>query len=56
MEASSVRHRSVVGIMFSVPFALGNMLLPGIAFLLRDWRYLHLAISVPVILLIANTM
>ncbi|XP_050727292.1 organic cation transporter protein-like isoform X2 [Eriocheir sinensis] len=56
MEASSVRHRSLVGIMFSVPFALGNMLLPGLAYLLRDWRHLHLAISVPVILLIANTI
>lgn len=56
VEASSMQHRSVVGIMFSLPFAMGNMLLPGIAYLLRDWRHLHLAISVPVILLIANTI
>ncbi|KAG0717956.1 Organic cation transporter protein [Chionoecetes opilio] len=56
VEASSIRHRSIVGIMFSVPFALGNMLLPGVAYLVRDWRHLHLAISVPVILLIANTI
>ncbi|MPC96967.1 Solute carrier family 22 member 20 [Portunus trituberculatus] len=51
-----MRHRGLVGIMFSVPFALGNMLLPGVAYLVRDWRHLHLAISVPVILLISNTM
>lgn len=56
VEASSVRHRSVVGILFSVPFAVGFMLLPGLAYLIRDWRFLHLAISAPVILLIANTI
>ncbi|XP_045131418.1 LOW QUALITY PROTEIN: organic cation transporter protein-like [Portunus trituberculatus] len=56
VEASSMRHRGLVGIMFSVPFALGNMLLPGVAYLVRDWRHLHLAISVPVILLISNTI
>lgn len=51
-----MKQRGVVGILFSVPFALGYMMLPGVAYYIREWRQLHLAISVPVILLIANTM
>ncbi|XP_042237281.1 steroid transmembrane transporter SLC22A24-like [Homarus americanus] len=56
VEACTMSQRSVVGIMFSVPFAFGCMLLPGIAYYIRDWRHLHLAISFPVVLLIANTI
>ncbi|CAL4144108.1 unnamed protein product, partial [Meganyctiphanes norvegica] len=56
VESCTERQRSIVGIMFCLPFAIGYMLLPGVAYLLRDWRDLHLAISVPVMLLIANTI
>lgn len=56
VESCTERQRSIVGIMFCLPFAVGYMLLPGVAYLLRDWRDLHLAISVPVMLLIANTI
>ncbi|KAA0188903.1 hypothetical protein HAZT_HAZT006270 [Hyalella azteca] len=56
VETCSVRHRGTIGILFSVPFALGVILLPGFAYLIRDWRHLYLAISLPVVLLIANTI
>ncbi|KAF2367139.1 Major facilitator sugar transporter-like [Trinorchestia longiramus] len=56
VETCSIRHRGTIGILFSVPFALGYILLPGFAYYIRDWRYLHLAISLPVALLIANTI
>ncbi|ROT82655.1 Organic cation transporter protein [Penaeus vannamei] len=50
------RQRAVVGILFSVPFALGVMALPVVAFHVRQWHLLHLAMSVPVIVLIVNTI
>ncbi|XP_069189978.1 organic cation transporter protein isoform X2 [Procambarus clarkii] len=56
VEACTLKQRSIVGILLSVPFALGFMLLPGIAYFVRDWRHLHLAISLPVILLTASTV
>ncbi|XP_068221444.1 solute carrier family 22 member 3-like [Palaemon carinicauda] len=56
VEACTAKQRSIVGILFSVPFAIGYMLLPALAYHVREWRHLHLAISLPVILLIANTI
>ncbi|XP_066937712.1 organic cation transporter protein-like [Macrobrachium rosenbergii] len=56
VEACTAKQRSIVGILFSVPFAIGYMLLPAVAYYVREWRHLHLAISLPVILLIANTI
>ncbi|XP_064103970.1 organic cation transporter protein-like [Macrobrachium nipponense] len=56
VEACTTKQRSIVGILFSVPFAIGYMLLPAVAYYVREWRHLHLAISLPVILLIANTI
>lgn len=56
VESCTARQRAVVGILFSVPFALGVMALPVVAFHVRQWHLLHLAMSVPVIVLIVNTI
>lgn len=42
----------LAGIITDYAFGLGYMLLAGIAYLIRDWRKLQLAISVPGFLLI----
>ncbi|XP_042868981.1 organic cation transporter protein-like [Penaeus japonicus] len=47
MELCSSRHRSTVSVMFVVPWALGYMVLPGIAYLVRTWYWLQVALTVP---------
>lgn len=42
----------LAGIITDYAFGLGYMLLAGIAYLIRDWRKLQLAISAPGFLLI----
>lgn len=39
--------RTVAGVCYLIPLALSYMTIAGIAWLLRDWRHLQLAISVP---------
>lgn len=45
MEVSSPRVRSVLGIVLFLPWALGTMAWGGAAYLIRDWRWLQLAVS-----------
>ncbi|XP_062981453.1 solute carrier family 22 member 7-like [Elgaria multicarinata webbii] len=47
MEWVDIQHRTVSGIMTSVFWSLGNMLLALIAYLVRDWRWLLLAVTLP---------
>ncbi|XP_043915937.1 solute carrier family 22 member 13-like isoform X2 [Protopterus annectens] len=51
-EWTGPKRRVVVGIVTAYMFAFGCMLLAGIAYFIRDWRNLQLAISVPGILFI----
>ncbi|XP_063050404.1 solute carrier family 22 member 6-A [Engraulis encrasicolus] len=46
-EWTCTQRRLLAGIMTDYFFGLGYMLLSGIAYLLRDWRQLQLAISAP---------
>lgn len=43
--------RGLAGNLFCLPFALGYMVLPGVAYLIRDWKILQLVLSAPSVLL-----
>ncbi|ENN72634.1 hypothetical protein YQE_10732, partial [Dendroctonus ponderosae] len=45
MEVVGGKWRTIVSILYQVPFGFGYALLSGIAYLLRDWRNFHFAIS-----------
>lgn len=51
-EWTCTKRRMLAGIMTDYAFGLGYTLLAGIAYLIRDWRKLQLAISAPGFLLI----
>ncbi|KAK5855361.1 hypothetical protein PBY51_005464 [Eleginops maclovinus] len=51
-EWTCTKRRMLAGIITDYAFGLGYMLLAGVAYLIRDWRKLQLAISVPGFLLI----
>lgn len=52
MESVGPEGRTTMGMLYQGFFAVGFMLLPGIAYFVNEWRYLQLAISVPSALLL----
>nr|XP_056709625.1 solute carrier family 22 member 7-like [Euleptes europaea] len=50
MEWVDIQHRSWSGIMTSLFWSFGNMFLALIAYLVRDWRWLLLAVTLPCVL------
>jgi len=51
MEIVSPELRTPFGIMTQFPFAIGVCILPLVAYFIRDWNHLQLAISVPCLVL-----
>lgn len=47
MEWVDVEHRTMSGILTSIFWSLGNMLLALVAYLVRDWRWLLFAVTLP---------
>lgn len=47
IEMCTTSQRALVGALFSIPWSFGYMLLPGIAYLVRDFVYLQIAITLP---------
>ncbi|XP_063852871.1 organic cation transporter protein-like [Scylla paramamosain] len=47
MEVCEIKKRSAVGILIGLPWALGTMVFGGLGYLIRDWRWLNFAISLP---------
>lgn len=45
--------RTTVGIIYQIPFNLGHLTLALIGYLIRDWRYFQLTISLPSLILIS---
>lgn len=54
VETVGVGWRGLAGNLFCVPFAFGYMMLPGFAYLFREWRHLQLVLSAPGILLLVT--
>ncbi|XP_055954391.1 organic cation/carnitine transporter 2-like [Patella vulgata] len=52
-ELVGPKYRLFVGIMILMFYSVGYMTLSGMAYVLRDWRYLELAITLPVLLFAA---
>ncbi|XP_012705248.2 solute carrier family 22 member 7 [Fundulus heteroclitus] len=52
VEWCSIERRTFSGVIISLDWSLGNWLLTGIAFLVRDWRMLIVVVSSPLILAI----
>ncbi|XP_013809799.1 solute carrier family 22 member 7 [Apteryx mantelli] len=50
MEWVDVQHRTISGILTSIFWSIGNMLLAMIAYLVRDWRWLLVAVTGPCLL------
>ncbi|XP_034239958.1 organic cation transporter protein-like [Thrips palmi] len=53
IEIIGGRWRTPVNTLGALPFSVGHCMLAGLAFLLRDWRDLQLAVSLPVALQLA---
>lgn len=48
VEITSAKHKSLVGNLVHILWAPGQMLMAMMAYFIRDWRYLHIAVSVPI--------
>ncbi|CAH1969384.1 unnamed protein product [Acanthoscelides obtectus] len=46
MEIVGGKWRTIVPILYQIPFGFGNSIMAGVAYFLRDWRYFHFTLSV----------
>ncbi|XP_055338093.1 carcinine transporter-like [Paramacrobiotus metropolitanus] len=51
LEIVGPDHRATVSVLTSVTYSIGNMLLAGIAYLVRDWKHLALLTSAPLVII-----
>ncbi|XP_029041767.1 organic cation transporter protein [Osmia bicornis bicornis] len=53
-EVAGEKHRQWMGIAYNVGYASGTVIIPGVAYLLHEWRYVQLTISLPALLLLIH--
>lgn len=53
MEIVGIEWRSTLAVLFHIPFILGQLLNPLIAYLTRTWYGFQIAVSIPPILLLS---
>ncbi|XP_012134615.2 organic cation transporter protein [Megachile rotundata] len=53
-EVADEKHRQWMAIAYNIGYASGIVIVPGIAYLLHEWRYIQLAISLPALLLLIH--
>ncbi|XP_043523359.1 organic cation transporter protein [Frieseomelitta varia] len=51
-EVANEKHRQWMGIAYNIGYALGMVIVSGVAYLLHEWRHIQLAISLPALLLL----
>ncbi|KAG1691675.1 Organic cation transporter protein [Nymphon striatum] len=51
MEVSSNKARAVLGAAFHLGFCVGMMILPWIAYAIKDWFYIQIVLSIPFVVL-----
>lgn len=54
IEWTDVKHRTFTGTVMSLSWSVGNMILALMAFLIRDWRQLTLAVTAPCVIAIIS--
>ena len=52
MEECQPKHRTIMGIVVALPWAIGTIVWGGLGYMIRDWRPLQLIISLPSLILI----
>lgn len=53
-EFIGLRWRAILGVCYQAPFGVGYATLPAIAYLIRDWRTLQFAMSLPSLILLTS--
>ncbi|XP_070778751.1 solute carrier family 22 member 7a [Enoplosus armatus] len=54
IEWTDVKHRTFTGTVISLSWSVGNMLLALLAYFIRDWRHLMLAVTAPCIVAVVS--
>lgn len=54
VEWVDVEHRKLVGLADSLSWTFGNVVFAAIAYLVTDWRWLIIAVTLPIILAIVT--
>ncbi|KAJ8361573.1 hypothetical protein SKAU_G00180980 [Synaphobranchus kaupii] len=50
VEWVDIEHRTLIGVIISMDWTLATMMLPGLAYLMNEWRWLVIAVTSPLLL------
>ena len=54
MEHCTTGNRSTVGALAVMPWTVAFMVIPGVAYLVRDWQFLSLCFAFPYVVMIVS--